>query len=121
MDAANIGPIIGELVICGPIGRRVCVLPATCHTHEGHTHNYDHTMMVVQGRLKVTFRDMVDGKLIEKETKEYSADEELSVAADRHHTVKALEDGTRYYCVFSHRDFNGLVSQRYVGNVSAYA
>jgi len=111
---------MSQVCIVGPIGVRPFALDKACEAHEGHTHNYDHAMIVIRGRLKVTYRYERDGKIVEGETREYGSGETLVVKADVFHTVKALEPDTVYHCVFSHRDFDGLVTQTYTGNQRAY-
>lgn len=110
-----------SLRLVGPVGIRGFHLEQACQAHEGHTHNYDHTTIVIAGRVKVTYRYERDGDLVEGETREFGPGEAIAIQADVHHTVKALEPGTHYLCVFSHRDFGGLVTQSYVGNQEAYA
>lgn len=101
----------------GPIAYRQFVLPQTCQVSEGHSHNYDHTTFVHRGRLLV-IAHTPEG--VETARVEYGAGEFVEIPSGLHHTIKALEDNTVYYCIFSHRDFDGLVSQRYVGNSAAY-
>lgn len=100
-----------SLNIVGPIGVRQFVLEEKCQESEGHEHNYDHTTFVHRGRLRVTMGERVN---------EYAAGEFVVIPAGMRHTLKALEPNTVYYCIFSHRDFDGLVTQRYIGNVRAY-
>lgn len=111
---------MSDLAVVGPIGIRKHFLEKTCNVSEGHEHNYDHTTIVVRGRIKVTYSFMQNGVKVEGESKEFEAGEAIFIKADVYHTVKALEDNTMYMCVFSHRDFDGLVTQSYVGNQGAY-
>jgi quercetin dioxygenase-like cupin family protein len=109
-----------DLALVGPIGVRRFHLEKVCETNEGHQHNYDHTTIVVRGRLKIVKKYEKDGSIIEEDAGEFDAGELIHVKANVHHTIKALEPDTVYLCVFSHRDFDGLVTQRYVGNPRAY-
>ena len=111
---------MADLAIVGPIGVRRFTLEKVCESHEGHSHNYDHTTIVIRGRVKVAYRYERDGQLIDGETREYAAGEYFVCLAKVHHTIKALEDDTAYVCIFSHRDFDGIVVQAYVGNAAAY-
>ena len=58
--------------------------------------------------------------ILAESKKEFVAGELFEVAAEQSHTIKALEDNSVYLCVFSHRDFKGLVTQKYIGNNGAY-
>ncbi len=110
----------GHLEINGPVGSRTFLLEAKCQVNEGHKHNYDHAMLVIRGRVKVFYRHEKDGKLVEGETEEFGQGKILTVMKDVHHTIKALEPNTLYFCLFSHRDFDGLVSESYTGNAESY-
>ena len=109
-----------QLAINGPIGYRQFALEKVCEVNEGHTHNYDHAMIVISGRLRVRYRYTVDGQTVEGDSREFAQGEIVTVKANVLHEIKALEPNTRYLCVFSHRDFDGLVTQTYVGNQAAY-
>lgn len=106
-----------DVAVTGPIGYRRFVLEKKCVANEGHKHNYDHATIVIRGRVQVTVTDD-DGKELAK--REYGAGDLFEVKASHFHEIKALEDNSVYLCVFSHRDFDGLVTQRYVGNAEAY-
>lgn len=106
--------------ITGPIFHRQFVLENKCQENAGHTHNYDHATIVIRGRIRVSREHLVDGDWVAGETDEHAAGEVVDIPANVKHTLKALEPNTVYLCVFSHRDFDGLVTQRYVGNQQAY-
>lgn len=107
------------IAINGNIGRRRHVLEKTCQESIGHEHNYDHSTIVVNGGIKVTIRESLDGPIISE--RDYLPGSDLVfIAAKKFHTIKALFDNTVYFCLFSHRDFNGIVSQEYLGNTQAY-
>ena len=108
------------LAITGPIGYRKHFLEKTCQENQGHEHNYDHATIVISGKIKILYNYIKDGKLINGESKEFSIGEVIHIKANVKHTIKALEDNTMYMCIFSHRDFDGLVTQTYIGNASAY-
>jgi quercetin dioxygenase-like cupin family protein len=110
-----------ELRQVGPIGFRRFVLEKTCNESEGHEHNYDHATIVVRGRIRVAYSYLNrEGKEVKGETQEFCQGEVIEIKAKVRHTIKALDDNTVYLCVFSHRDFDGLVTQSYVGNTAAY-
>ncbi len=96
----------------GPLGIRPFEFASVCESHVGHQHNYDHTTIVICGRVRVFYLD--------QDPQEYGPGEYFAVPAKVFHTLKALEPNTKYLCVFSHRDFDGLVTQEYVGNPDAY-
>lgn len=106
--------------IKGPVGYRQFVLEKTCNINEGHKHNYDHNTIVIRGSLRVTYKDEIDGKVIESESRDFYQGEHVHIAKGRYHSIKALEDNTIYQCIFSHRDWDGNIIQSYIGNVQAY-
>lgn len=107
-----------DLAIEGPVARRKFVLEHKCQESVGHTHNYDHSTVVVCGGIRVTIRDSADGPVV-SEQEYYPGSDLVFIANNKYHTIKALEDNTVYFCLFSHRDFNGLVTQKYMGNAGA--
>lgn len=108
------------LTLVGPVGIRGFHLEKLCETSEGHQHNYDHTTIVIRGRLKVTYRYEKDGQIVEGESAEFGQNEAFVIKAKVFHTLKALEPDTLYSCIFSHRDFDGQIVQNYAGNQAAY-
>ena len=112
-----------SLTIVGPVGIRPMHLAKACEANVGHEHNYDHTTIIIRGRVKVQYRYVKDGQEIEGETEEFGQGETIHIRAKVRHTITALEDSTVYYCVFSHRDFDGVVCERYeatLGNQAPY-
>jgi hypothetical protein len=107
-------------LLSGPVFSRRFVLEHQCQESVGHAHNYDHSTLVLRGRILVISHEHRGEELIEVGRQEYGWGERCPMPAHRHHTIKALEPNTVYDCEFSHRDFDGLVSQRYVGNQQAY-
>lgn len=108
-----------DLLLVGPHGVRIHTLEKTCQESVGHTHNYDHNTVVVTGGIKVTTRATADGP-IEIEQEYFPGSLPIYIAAHKFHTIKALADNTTYFCMFSHRDFGGMVTQTYSGNVHSY-
>ena len=107
-----------DVATTGPVGYRQFVLEKTCDVSRGHKHNYDHATFIHRGRVRITAsRD--DGAEIT--SREFGAGEWADIPANLLHTIKALEDNTIYFCIFSHRDFDGLVSQSFAGNTAAYS
>lgn len=101
-----------ELEIIGPVGVRKFALEKACEQFSLHAHNYDHMMLCMSGRLRVT----IDGNY----AVEIGPGESTVIKAGTGHEGKALEPNTRWHCIFSHRDFDRLVSQEYTGNPEAY-
>ena len=99
----------GELIHLGPIAYRAFVLERTCEEDAGHSHNFDHVTFVNAGKVRVFFGD----GMIEPECHDYAAGEFFLCKAEVHHRIKAMEPNTRYTCMFSHRDADGLVTQSY--------
>ncbi len=104
--------------ILGPTGTREMGLMRQCEVREGHTHNYDHTTFVMTGAVQVFYRKA--GEDVERESRVYRAPARFAVLANIYHRIVALEPDTEYWCVFSHRDANGLVVEEYLGNDGAY-
>lgn len=81
------------------------------HVINGHKHTFDHTTIVFMGSIHVKMIGN-DGKIIEKD---FKAPAHFLVKAGVEHEIKALEDNTTYWCVFSIRDSEGRVVQEYDG------
>ena len=104
---------MSDLALIGPVGIRSFTLEKACEANHGHEHNYDHTTIVIRGRLKVLYAYEKDGQTIEGESEEFGQGETIHIRAKVRHTLIALEANTMYMCVFSHRDFNGVVVETY--------
>lgn len=115
---------MSQLTISGPVAMRgPMVLEKACDANVGHEHNYDHVTLVISGRVRVLYRYVVDGREVEGQTEEFGPGEPIEVRAKVRHTITALAPNTVYVCIFSHRDFGGIVVERYeaaMGNEAAY-
>lgn len=111
---------VGELTLTGPVGVRRFTADATCRAFEGHEHNYDHATVIVKGRVSISRRVVVHGETIDAGTTEHGVGDVVAIPAKMRHTIAALDDDTQYLCIFSHRDFDGLVTEVYTGNPAAY-
>lgn len=79
----------------------------------GHAHNFDHTTYVKAGAIEVTIMEPTKvnylGAVIEAEvvaSKIIRATDEVNwmlIMAGKTHTLRALEDGSVYHCIYSHR------------------
>jgi len=81
----------------------------------GHTHHFDHTSIVHTGSVSVR-AVLPSGQVIERT---FAAPDHFLVRADVEHTITALEP-TLFWCVYSHRDPQGRVSQQATGWPEAY-
>lgn len=104
--------------VMGPLTFRDMNLGGPCQQHSGHTHNYDHITFVQRGKVKVFTKPALDGE--ESEYGTYQAGDFILIKKDVYHRIKALEEGTRYACVYAHRDADGLVAEEYGGFDNAY-
>lgn len=106
-------------------------LEEVCQLNGGHSHNYDHWMLVERGAIQIEVRESEDGPVIR--TEQHDADDPKLISATRFngevemfhafvaaplfHTIKATKPNTQYECCFLHRDFEtGEVVQSYNGN-----
>jgi hypothetical protein len=101
-----------ELGYFGNIWVRQNLLENVGDIHPGHKHNFDHVSLLASGRVEVT----VDGY----PPKEFTAPTFIVIKKEHHHTFKALENNTLWYCVFALRDVNGDLTDIYSGDNSPY-
>ena len=83
---------------------------------KGHRHNFDHTTILFKGSVHVA-ATLTDGTEIERE---FTAPSHFLIRKDVTHNITALEDGTEYWCVYSHRTPQGDVVEEYDGWLKAY-
>jgi quercetin dioxygenase-like cupin family protein len=82
----------------------------------GHAHHFDHTTIVFSGSVRVE-ATLPDGRTLDRV---FKAPDSFLVRADVGHAITALEDGTVYWCVYSHRTPQGEVAETYTGWDHAY-
>jgi len=82
----------------------------------GHGHKHNHTTFVMSGicRIEAT---LLDGSKFDET---FIAPTHAPILAGVRHKLTAMVDGTEWWCVFSHRDFNGQVIEDSIGNEEAY-
>lgn len=80
----------------------------------GHTHNFDHVSYVTAGAVTVKAGD-VTRTIRATDDKNW-----LLIRAGVKHEITALEDGTKFDCVYSHRTPQGDVVEEYTGWDAAY-
>jgi len=82
------------------------------HIVFGHAHNFDHTTFVMVGAIRL--------REIGGRTVELTAPAHALVRAGVYHEITSLVDGSVFWCVYSHRDPQGGVVQRFNGWERAY-
>lgn len=78
---------------------------------KGHKHQFDHTTYVIQGALHATTTHP-DGTILERD---FIQGQWFLVRQGVEHEITALEDNTKYHCIYSHRNPQGDVVQEYDG------
>ena len=75
------------------------------YQHKGHRHYIQHAMFVEAGSVRVHWRgtDGREGVLV------VHAPNFINVKAEAYHQITALEDGTRWRCIFSEKEAEGLL------------
>ena len=102
--------------ISGNIFIRPNALPKAGDKVDGHKHNFDHTTIVLHGAVHVKAH-LPDGRVIERD---FVAPSHFLVHAEVEHEITATEDGTLFWCVYSHRDPQGRITQVYDGWQESY-
>ncbi len=86
----------------------------------GHSHNYEHVMLVVKGAMHVHAR-LSDGSIVDYDYGEGTGNgRDVLIAAGIAHELTALKDDTEYLCVFVPRDSAGAIVTRHEGIDAAY-
>jgi L-ascorbate metabolism protein UlaG (beta-lactamase superfamily) len=86
------------------------------HVLDGHDHEFDHTTIVFIGAVHCKAK-CPDGRIIERD---FRAPCHFLVKAEVEHEITVLEEGTEFWCVYSHRTPQGEVVQEYTGWGAAY-
>lgn len=100
----------GELA-SGNIYLRPNLLNADRPVIYGHTHNFDHTTFVQQGKVRVIARK--DG--VEIADQVFTAPDFFLVKADVEHEIINLVEESLVYCIYAHRNPQGEIVQEYTG------
>lgn len=101
----QIAPMVPDAVIVGPVALRTVTLERVCESRVRHRHEgFDHATIVISGRVEARHNDVAIG--------EFGPGESFETPANVDHEVKAIEPGM-FVCVFSHRDLEGRIVQRY--------
>jgi hypothetical protein len=83
---------------------------------DGHTHHFDHTSIVFTGSVHVRSVHP-DGRVVEKD---FTAPAHFLVKAGVDHAITAIAEDTNFWCVYSHRDPQGRITQEFTGWEEAY-
>ena len=102
--------------ISGNIFIRPNRLEKSGHYVKGHKHNFDHTTIVYKGAVHVK-AELPNGSAIERD---FVAPAHFLVKAGMEHEIVATEDGTEFWCVYSHRTPQGEISVEKTGWEDAY-
>src|SRR6184192_2295357 len=75
---------------------------------DGHAHNFDHVTMVVQGAVRIMAKVPAEGgRAVIKRAAGPFQDRVVLIRAGIEHEITALEDGTEFLCIYSHRNAQG--------------
>jgi len=96
---------VSESGFYGNVWIRKQYYPTKATIIDGHTHNHDHMSLLAAGRVLVE----VEGC----EPKEFTAPTFITISANKHHKITALEDETISFCVFAVRDEDGKSAEEY--------
>lgn len=88
-------------------------------TIQGHKHNFDHTSFVTDGAVHVKAK-LADGRVVERDFGKGFPYRHFLVLAGVEHEITALEDGTNFYCIYSHRNSQGEITEYQTGWGLAY-
>lgn len=102
--------------ISGNVFIRPNPLPKAGDCVKGHRHHFDHTTIVFTGAVHVR-AVTPEGCVIDRD---FHAPSHFLVKAEVEHEITAIEDGTEFWCVYSHRDPQGRISIEKTGWEEAY-
>lgn len=94
--------------------RTAGALPAG-YVVQNHQHLFDHTTYVVRGAFRID-RLNLEGE-VERSVVIRAGEERtwILIKAGVNHRLEALEDGSIYHCIYSHRTAQGEVVQEWSG------
>lgn len=109
--------------ISGNVFIRPNSLPKKGDRIDGHKHNFDHTTIIFKGAVHVIAK-LEDGTRIERDFAApghpSGAPSHCLIRAGVEHEITALDDGTVFWCVYSHNTPQATISQVYDGWQEAY-
>lgn len=88
---------------------------------DGHAHNFDHTTYIVKGSMLI--EHLADDKItvLRAVTKKATDGQNwVLIRAGAYHRITALENETLGHCIYSHRNPQGDIVEKYEGWVEAY-
>lgn len=98
-------PNMAESGFFGNVWIRKLYFPTTGTTHNGHSHIHDHLSLLVKGSVTVE----IDGYAPQT----YVSPTFITIKADDHHKITAIEDDTLWFCVFALRESDGKSAEEY--------
>lgn len=78
----------------------------------GHTHNFDHTTIILQGAVRI---DTNDGR-----SQVFTSPAHCLIKKDVRHEITALVDGVEFWCIYAHRTPQGEIVQEFTGWLEGY-
>jgi quercetin dioxygenase-like cupin family protein len=109
------------------VGMRMIEGQKACEPLQLHKHRYDHTLLVFKGRLRVKWQFDKEGKpnagVWPADGASAGPGATVLIKAGVEHEIIPETDDWGFVCIFSHRDFDGVVVESYgacLGNPAAY-
>lgn len=96
---------------------------------EGHAHKFDHATLVVAGAILIEQLEVIvsdkngrplQSKVVRSAEVRAGLAGEILILKGTWHKLTALEDGTIYKCIYSHRTPDGAIVDYYDGWPNAY-
>lgn len=87
---------------------------------EGHAHNFDHMSYCTHGAVRVSVLDAEGAVTATRVVAARERHNWVLIRAGVCHRIEALEDGTKFDCIYAHREPGGDVVQEYTGWDAAY-
>lgn len=109
--------------VIGPLGIRYPTgLQAAGDGNDSHAHTFDHVTICTLGAYRV--EATVNGEQVVTEIRAPRPDKPamnmLLIKAGVEHKLTALEDNSKYECLYLHRDARGELVEHYTGWPKAY-
>ena len=83
---------------------------------DGHSHNFDHCTMCMRGAIRVKRKDTGRTVVLRAASGDSLVRRSaLLIEAGVEHEIEFLEDGSVFWCVYSHRNPQGEIVQTYTG------
>lgn len=111
-----------DLKIQGGFGVRMYSEPMKAgQVVDGHDHNFPHLTYIPHGSMLFEELESESGEVVRSVIKSAAANYNfLLIKAGKWHRLTALEDGTLYHCIYTHRTPDGGISDEYDGWMPSY-